>query len=55
MNRSPDFRSVLLSTSEELVKARSREQVLVERKKNSSTNETQLKQSIVELEDQIRE
>ncbi|MFW0779932.1 chromosome segregation protein SMC [Rossellomorea marisflavi] len=49
------LQEVLLSTSEELEKLEGRKQVLVERKKNSSTNETQLKQSIVELEDQIRE
>ena len=48
------LQEVLLSTSEELEKLEGRKQVLVERKKNSSTNETQFKQSIVELEDQIR-
>ncbi|BCB03324.1 chromosome segregation protein SMC [Bacillus sp. KH172YL63] len=40
------LQEVLLSTSEELEKLEGRKQVLVERKRNSSTNETQLKQSI---------
>ncbi|MCC5802740.1 chromosome segregation protein SMC [Rossellomorea vietnamensis] len=48
-----NLQEVLLSTSEELEKLEGRKQVLVERKKNSSTNESQLKQSIVEAENQI--
>jgi chromosome segregation protein len=43
-----DLQEVLLSTSEELEKLEGRKQVLIERKKNSSTNETQLKQTIDE-------
>jgi chromosome segregation protein len=42
------LQEVLLSTSEELEKLEGRKQVLIERKKNSSTNETQLKQTIEE-------
>ncbi|MFI8686303.1 chromosome segregation protein SMC [Rossellomorea sp. NPDC077527] len=48
------LQEVLLSTSEELEKLEGRKQVLVERKKNSSTNESQLKQSIEEAEIQIQ-
>ncbi|MGR3763830.1 chromosome segregation protein SMC [Rossellomorea sp. NS-SX7] len=44
------LQEVLLSTSEELEKLEGRKQVLIERKKNSSTNETQLRQSIDETE-----
>lgn len=49
------LQEVLLATSEELEKLEGRKQVLVERKKNSSSNETQLKQSIEEAEEQIRQ
>lgn len=47
------LQEILLSTSEELEKLEGRKQVLIERKKNSSSNETQLKQSIVETQDQL--
>ncbi|WP_226674257.1 chromosome segregation protein SMC [Rossellomorea aquimaris] len=48
-----NLQEVLLATSEELEKLEGRKQVLVERKKNSSTNESQLKQSIEEAKEQI--
>ncbi|MDX8343067.1 chromosome segregation protein SMC [Rossellomorea sp. YZS02] len=48
-----NLQEVLLATSEELEKLEGRKQVLVERKKNSSTNESQLKQSIEEAKTQI--
>ncbi|MBN8191493.1 chromosome segregation protein SMC [Bacillus sp. NTK074B] len=48
-----NLQEVLLATSEELEKLEGRKQVLVERKKNSSTNEFQLKQSIEEADTQI--
>jgi chromosome segregation protein len=48
-----DLQDVLLSTSEELEKLEGRKQVLIERKKNSSTNETQLKQTIEETTVQL--
>ncbi|OIU72255.1 chromosome segregation protein SMC [Rossellomorea aquimaris] len=47
------LQEILLSSSEELEKLEGRKQVLIERKKNSSSNETQLKQSIVEKEEQL--
>lgn len=50
-----NLQEVLLATSEELEKLEGRKQVLVERKKNSSSNETQLIQSIEEAEEQIRQ
>ncbi|MGD6849725.1 chromosome segregation protein SMC [Rossellomorea aquimaris] len=50
-----NLQEVLLATSEELEKLEGRKQVLVERKKNSSSNETQLKQSIEEAEEQIQQ
>jgi chromosome segregation protein len=48
-----NLQEILLSTSEELEKLEGRKQVLIERKKNSSTNETQLKQSIDEAETRL--
>ncbi|MCA1053482.1 chromosome segregation protein SMC [Rossellomorea aquimaris] len=48
-----DLQGILLSTSEELEKLEGRKQVLIERKKNSSTNESQLKQSIAETEQRL--
>ncbi|XXM73492.1 chromosome segregation protein SMC [Lysinibacillus sphaericus] len=48
------LQEILLSSSEELEKLEGRKQVLIERKKNSSSNETQLKQSIVETEEQLK-
>lgn len=50
-----NLQEVLLATSEELEKLEGRKQVLVERKKNSSSNETQLIQSIEEAGEQIRQ
>jgi chromosome segregation protein len=50
-----NLQEVLLATSEELEKLEGRKQVLVERKKNSSSNEAQLKQSIEEAEEQIQQ
>ncbi|WP_201713765.1 chromosome segregation protein SMC [Rossellomorea arthrocnemi] len=50
-----NLQEVLLATSEELEKLEGRKQVLVERKKNSSTNESQLKQSIKEADRQIQQ
>ncbi|MEG9296625.1 chromosome segregation protein SMC [Mangrovibacillus sp. Mu-81] len=50
-----DLQDVLLSTSEELEKLEGRKQVLIERKKNSSTNETQLKQTIEETTVQLNQ
>jgi chromosome segregation protein len=47
------LQEILLSSSEELEKLEGRKQVLIERKKNSSSNETQLRQSIVETEEQL--
>ncbi|MCA1062342.1 chromosome segregation protein SMC [Rossellomorea sp. AcN35-11] len=49
-----NLQEVLLSTSEELEKLEGRKQVLVERKKNSSSNESQLKQAIVQAEENIQ-
>ncbi|TMU87816.1 chromosome segregation protein SMC [Bacillus sp. BHET2] len=48
-----NLQEVLLSTSEELEKLEGRKQVLVERKKNSSTNESQLIQFIIDAKKQI--
>ncbi|WP_064093740.1 chromosome segregation protein SMC [Rossellomorea aquimaris] len=48
-----DLQEVLLSTSEELEKLEGRKQVLAERKRNSSSNESQLKQSIHELKSRL--
>lgn len=50
-----NLQEVLLATSEELEKLEGRKQVLAERKKNSSSNEAQLKQSKEEAVEQIQQ